>query len=380
MVMTRPGNGVEAPAPGGRRAPARSTGGSGLPGARAIVGGLLVAVAGVCTFVAWQQASGTADRSYAVAARPIHPGESLTADDVRFEPIELPAGLSAAAFTDASGIEGRVALGPIGDGELVQLGQVSDPGQASAGGGAVVLDRPRSGGRRAPAQRRPGRRVRDRRRRHHGGGRRRADRRRRGRARRWSFGTGGDLTITVTIVEPCVAGAADPGGAAGRGHARSQHAPVPRGWLMATDRYVVLGLARARAAWFGQVARWATAAALPIEFVKTVSGEEVRARLRSGRPFSALLVDGGLAALDRDLIDLAGRHGCAVIAVDDGRSTRSWRDPRRRGRASRRRRTGSAAGRPAGGGATHRPPRRLGGSPRPGGSRRPLAGGVGRWP
>jgi MinD-like ATPase involved in chromosome partitioning or flagellar assembly len=95
---------------------------------------------------------------------------------------------------------------------------------------------------------------------------------------------------------------------------------------MATDRYVVLGLARARADWFGQVARWATAAALPLDFVKAVSGEEVRARLRSGRPFSALLVDGGLAALDRDLVDLAGRHGCAVIAVDDGRSPRPWRD------------------------------------------------------
>ncbi len=95
---------------------------------------------------------------------------------------------------------------------------------------------------------------------------------------------------------------------------------------MATDRYVVLGLARARADWFGQVARWATAAALPVDFVKAVSGEEVRARLRSGRPFSALLVDGGLAALDRDLVQLAGRQGCAVIAVDDGRSARSWRD------------------------------------------------------
>jgi hypothetical protein len=95
---------------------------------------------------------------------------------------------------------------------------------------------------------------------------------------------------------------------------------------MATDRYVVLGLARARAAWFGQVARWATAAALPVDFVKTVSGEEVRARLRSGRPFSALLVDGGLAALDRDLVELARRHGCAVIAMDDGRSARPWRD------------------------------------------------------
>jgi hypothetical protein len=33
---------------------------------------------------------------------------------------------------------------------------------------------------------------------------------------------------------------------------------------MAADRYVVLGLARARAAWFGEVARWATAAAVLI--------------------------------------------------------------------------------------------------------------------
>jgi hypothetical protein len=130
MAMTRAGNGVDAPVPGGgrRRTIDRRM---GLPGARAIVGGLLVAIAGVCTFIAWQQASGTADRSYAVAARPIHPGESLTVDDVRFEPIDLPAGLAEAAFADSRAIEGRVALGPIGDGELVQMGQVSDPAQPS---------------------------------------------------------------------------------------------------------------------------------------------------------------------------------------------------------------------------------------------------------
>jgi hypothetical protein len=130
MAMTRQGNGVDAPAPAGvtRRVVGRQM---GLPGARAIVGGLLVAIAGVCTFVAWQQASGAADTSYAVAARPILPGQSLTADDVRFEPLDLTDGLAAAAFSDASAIEGRVALGPIGDGELVQLGQVSDTGQTS---------------------------------------------------------------------------------------------------------------------------------------------------------------------------------------------------------------------------------------------------------
>jgi Flp pilus assembly protein CpaB len=130
VAMTRQGNGVDAPAPVGvaRHIVGRRM---GLPGARAIVGGLLVAIAGVCTFAAWQQASGAADTSYAVAARPILPGQPLTADDIRFEALDLPDGLAAAAFSDTSAIEGRVALGPIGDGELVQLGQVSDPGQAS---------------------------------------------------------------------------------------------------------------------------------------------------------------------------------------------------------------------------------------------------------
>ncbi len=92
---------------------------------------------------------------------------------------------------------------------------------------------------------------------------------------------------------------------------------------MAADRYVVLGLAPARAGWFAAVARWATAAALPLDFVKVVSIEEVRARLRSGRPFSALLVDGASPGLDRDLVELAAAHGCAVLVVDDGRG-RAW--------------------------------------------------------
>jgi hypothetical protein len=202
VVMTRPRRGVEVPPPGGvarRTIDPRM----GLPGARAIVGGLLVAVAGVCTFVAWQRASGSADEAYAVAARPIHPGEPLTADDIRFEPIDLPAGLSAAAFTDASGIEGRVALGPIGDGELVQLGQVSDPGRASPAAElsfAIARDRAvdgrlRSGdlvdvfvtddgGTTAVAE---GVQIVDAA--THDGG---------------SFGTSGELTITVTISDPAL--------------------------------------------------------------------------------------------------------------------------------------------------------------------------------
>ena len=95
---------------------------------------------------------------------------------------------------------------------------------------------------------------------------------------------------------------------------------------MAAERYVVLGVAQVRSPWFREVARWATSAMLPIEFVKAMSLEEVRVRLRSGRGYSALLVDDSLAGLDRDLVALASDAGCAVIVVEGGRINREWAD------------------------------------------------------
>lgn len=92
---------------------------------------------------------------------------------------------------------------------------------------------------------------------------------------------------------------------------------------MASERYVALGLARVRTPWFADVARWATSGSLAMDFVKTVSVGEVRARLESGRPFSALLIDGGLPGVDRDLLGLARENGCAPIVVVDG-SNRDW--------------------------------------------------------
>jgi hypothetical protein len=92
------------------------------------------------------------------------------------------------------------------------------------------------------------------------------------------------------------------------------------------ERYVLLGLARARADWFRVVGQWSTSAALPAEFVRCVSAEELRARLTSGRAFSAALVDGSTPGVDRDLIALAREAGCAVLIVDDGPTTRDWRE------------------------------------------------------
>lgn len=95
---------------------------------------------------------------------------------------------------------------------------------------------------------------------------------------------------------------------------------------MTSERYVILGVAQARSPWFREVARWATSAMLPIEFVKAMSLEEVRVRLRSGRGYSALLADDSLAGLDRDLVELARESGCAVVIVESGRANRAWAD------------------------------------------------------
>ena len=93
---------------------------------------------------------------------------------------------------------------------------------------------------------------------------------------------------------------------------------------MRGERYVVLGLAHARSDWFREVARWATSAALPVEFEQTVSLEQLRALLRSGRAFSAVLLDGGLPGLDRDLLDAARRAGCAVFVVGGPTVGHDW--------------------------------------------------------
>lgn len=103
--------------------PARSY----LPGGRAVVGGLLMAVAAVGTFVAWGRAGDQEEVSYVVAARPIVPGERLGPSDVQLAPVGVAP--TVAGFTDPDDIVGRVVRGPLAEGELVQpglLGQETD--------------------------------------------------------------------------------------------------------------------------------------------------------------------------------------------------------------------------------------------------------------
>jgi hypothetical protein len=90
------------------------------------------------------------------------------------------------------------------------------------------------------------------------------------------------------------------------------------------EHYTLLGLARPRATWFTDVGRWAMSAALPAEFVRCVSIDDLVARLRGGRAWSAVVIDHRADGADRDLFDLARSTGCAVIVVDDGSRRRPW--------------------------------------------------------
>jgi hypothetical protein len=89
------------------------------------------------------------------------------------------------------------------------------------------------------------------------------------------------------------------------------------------ERYVLLGLAPARAPWFAALAQWATSATIAAEFIKCVSADEVRARLASGRRHSGLLIDTSSPSFDRDVVDAARAAQTPVIAVRDGRATLS---------------------------------------------------------
>jgi hypothetical protein len=84
-----------------------------------------------------------------------------------------------------------------------------------------------------------------------------------------------------------------------------------------TGRLSVLTIAGARSSWSSAVTRWAASAALPVEVVRCVSPAEVRTRLDTGRPWSALLADAAHPGVDRDLVLAASTTGCPTVLVDE---------------------------------------------------------------
>lgn len=86
----------------------------------------------------------------------------------------------------------------------------------------------------------------------------------------------------------------------------------------------MLGLAHVRSTWSTEVVRWSTTGLLPVEFVKCVSVDEVRARAAGGRVFSVALLDGRLPAVDRDLVAGLGELDIPTVVVEAPGDTRNW--------------------------------------------------------
>lgn len=107
------------------RAPARTVKRPrGLPGGRAMVGGLLVAVSGIGLFAAASAPASGPDRSYVVAARDLSTGARLLEGDLDLLAIDLPDEVRAGAFDDPGALADATLLGPLLAGELVQAGNV----------------------------------------------------------------------------------------------------------------------------------------------------------------------------------------------------------------------------------------------------------------
>ncbi|HWI04150.1 MAG TPA: SAF domain-containing protein, partial [Acidimicrobiales bacterium] len=96
----------------------------GLPGSRAVVGGLLVAAAAVGLFAAATRSAGGPTRSYVVARQELAAGTRLQASDLELMPMELAPAVRARVFDSAQVLVGATLVSPLGAGELVQSSAV----------------------------------------------------------------------------------------------------------------------------------------------------------------------------------------------------------------------------------------------------------------
>jgi pilus assembly protein CpaB len=90
----------------------------GLPSGRAVVGGLLMALAAVGTFLAYADATADGTIDVLVAARDLAPGQTIRAGDVELVAVELP-GQVRGLFGDLDAAVGRQLIAPVRAGEFL---------------------------------------------------------------------------------------------------------------------------------------------------------------------------------------------------------------------------------------------------------------------
>jgi hypothetical protein len=146
-VARQPLGGAADRGDGGERRAARTVRRRrGLPGSRAVVGGLLVAAAAVGLFAAASRGSGGPQRSYVVTRHELAAGTRLQASDLALAPMELAPELRSRVFDTVQPLLGTTLVAPLGAGELVQASAVvARAGDAAARELSFTLERGRVG-------------------------------------------------------------------------------------------------------------------------------------------------------------------------------------------------------------------------------------------
>jgi Flp pilus assembly protein CpaB len=100
----------------------------GLPNARAVVGGLLVACAALGAWTAARSGSTSPSATYAVARAEVRAGQVLRASDVDLVALDLPAAQARGTFGSRDELVGAVARAPVGAGSLLTEAAIAAPG------------------------------------------------------------------------------------------------------------------------------------------------------------------------------------------------------------------------------------------------------------
>ncbi len=116
----------------------------GLPGSRAVVGGLLVALAAVGMFAASSRSGAAPRHSYVVVTHALAAGARLQASDLELVTMDLGPELRAHAFEGRQVLLGATLIAPLGSGELVQASTVvARKGEAASRELTFTLERGR---------------------------------------------------------------------------------------------------------------------------------------------------------------------------------------------------------------------------------------------
>lgn len=131
------GNGLSRPTPTSRTVGAKRT----LPGSRATIGGLLMALAAGGVLLAYTGSSSGPDDALIVVTEDVAAGQVIDHDALAVEKGDLPEGIDA-TFDTPEEVAGRVALVPLAKGDIVQASAVgSTPRPSVAHEMALTLPR-----------------------------------------------------------------------------------------------------------------------------------------------------------------------------------------------------------------------------------------------